>query len=113
MDNREKKILYHINVTFGRDRDYEFRLHESDTAGVERDEAQRWFDEQYVSLGCEPINPMGKVLLSDKLLSVARAVGAEAFSKDTDWFRSFARYAAVLVGKPNVTINVQDNSVGF
>lgn len=107
------KILCHINVNFGKDREYEFRVHEADMAGIGRDDAQRWFDEQYVSLGCEPINPMGKVLLSDKLLSVARSMGAEAFSRDTDWSRSFARYAAVLVGRPNIAINVPDTSVGF
>jgi len=100
-------------LTFGRGREFEFRVHESETAGLEREEAQRWLDEQYVNLGCEPINPMGKVLLSDKLLSVARAVGPDPFSKATDWANSFARCAAVLVGRPNITINVPDTSVGF
>lgn len=100
-------------MTFGKDREFEFRVHETETADLSREDAQRWFDEQYVNLGCEPSNPMGKVLLSDKLLSVARAVGPEPFSKATDWAKSFARCAAVLVDRPNITINVPDASVGF
>jgi hypothetical protein len=100
-------------VTFGEGEEYEFRIADSELAGVSVERAQRWFDDEYVRADCEPANPVGKVLLSDKLLGIARAAGPEPFAGQTEWANAFALHAAVLVGRANVTINVPEATVGF
>lgn len=107
------QILYHLNVFFGPGKDYEYRVHESEIAGVPRDESEQWMEQEYVNLGCEPTNPVGKVLLTDRLLGVARAMGANPFANRNDWAKSFARHAVNLAGRSNVTINVSDATVGL
>lgn len=88
-------------------------MHESEIAGVPREESMRWMEQEYANLGCEPTNPVGKVLLSDRLLCVARATGADPFAGQTEWARAFARHAVNLMGRSNVTISVPDATVGF
>jgi hypothetical protein len=56
---------------------------------------------------------VGKVLLADKLLGIARAAGAQAFAGQTEWATAFALHAAALAGRANVTINVPEATVGF
>jgi hypothetical protein len=100
-------------VIFGPDQDYEYRVHESEIAGVPREDSEQWMEQEYVSLGCEPTNPVGKVLLTDRLLGVARAMGASPFAAQNDWARTFARHAVNLAGRSNVTINIPDATVGL
>lgn len=100
-------------MTFGPGKDYEIRVHESEIAGMPREESMRWLEQEYVNLGCEPINPVGKVLLSDRLLGVVRATGVGPFASEAEWAKSFARHAVLLMGRSNVTINVPDATVGF
>ncbi len=100
-------------MSFGSGKDYELRVHESEIAGMPREESMQWMEREYAELGCEPTNPVGKVLLSDRLLGVARARGAGAFAGQAEWARTFARHAVILMGRSNVTINVPDATVGF
>jgi hypothetical protein len=100
-------------VTFGAGKDYELRVHESEIAGVPREESVQWMEQEYVNLGCEPTNPVGKVLLTDRLLGVVRASGPAPFAAQTEWARTFARHAVNLMGRGNLTINVPDATVGF
>ncbi len=37
--------------------------------------ARDWFEQTWTRLGCEPLRPSGKVLLLDKILGVADAMG--------------------------------------
>ncbi|MBO3704745.1 MAG: hypothetical protein J5W83_19830, partial [Candidatus Accumulibacter sp.] len=64
-------MVYHITVSFGRERDYEFKFPHTELATGSPEEPRRWFDKEFADLECEPTNPMGKVLISDKILNVA------------------------------------------
>ena len=43
-------------------------------------DARDWFDSAWETLGCEPLRPSGKVLLLDKVLGVADALGYDVLS---------------------------------
>ena len=45
-------------------------------------DARDWFDSAWETLGCEPLRPSGKVLLLDKVLGVADALGYDVLSTD-------------------------------
>ena len=87
----------------------------SDLRGVEplaHEAARRWLDEQFTSLDCEPLRPSGKVLLADKLLTVARAAGGQRFA-DADWLQAYARAATAVMVRPVVRVDVPSMTVGY
>lgn len=87
----------------------------ADLRGVEplaHEAARRWLDEQFNVLECEPLRPSGKVLLADKLLTVARAAGAQRLA-DADWMQAYARAATGVMARPVVRIDVPGMTVGY
>ncbi len=101
-----------VIVAFGRNKEYEFRFTETELAASSGISARRWFDEQWLELDCMPSHPMGKVLLLDMILGVAKYAGEKPFAENGDWADTFARYAAVLLNRPAVRIDVAALRVG-
>jgi hypothetical protein len=101
-----------IIVAFGQANTYDFRVTDGELSGATDDSAQRWLDEQWAELECEPVRPSGKVLLFDKILGVARHGGQGRFAENGPWARTFARHVALLVRRPVVVVDVADNRVG-
>jgi hypothetical protein len=102
-----------VNVAFGPEQEFEYKVHDEDLAGRTRDSARDWFDQQFVDLQCELPNPIGKVLLVDLILSVARYAGARRFETQADWAKQFARNAAVLLGRSVIRVDVGGSTIGF
>jgi hypothetical protein len=77
--------------------------------------ARQWLDGQYLELGCEPLRPSGKVLIADKVLSVAMAAGQARFAEPgfRAWNRAYALAVSALLGKPIVRIDVPALTVGY
>lgn len=94
------------------DSNQEFRF---DLAGAEpmgHEEGRRWLDDQFTALDCEPLRASGKVLLADKVLTVARAAGAPLMA-DAEWSRNFARAASAALAKTVVRVDVPGMAVTF
>ena len=102
-----------VSVSFGPGQDFEFKVHAADLEGCSKDEARRWFDREFVDLGCELPNPIGKVLLADLVLSVAGSAGARRFREQAPWATQFARNTAVLIDRSLIRVDVAGNAVGF
>lgn len=75
--------------------------------------ARDWFDSAWELLGCEPLRPSGKVLLLDKIMGVADALGYETLSSDAKEAGEFARNAALALEKPRVIVDLPGLSVGY
>lgn len=102
-----------VVVSFGPDAEFEFKVHAGDTAGVDGEQARAWFDREFVALGCDLPNPIGKVLVVDLVLSVARDAGARRFRQQPDWASQFARHAAVLLGRSVIRVDIAAGTIGF
>jgi len=102
----------HVIVAFGGDRHFEFRLTADDVAAITREQARQWFDRQFEELECDIPAPMGKVLLVDRILSVARYAGEPRF-RDADWAAQFARNAAVMTGREVLRVDVEKNAISY
>ncbi|NYT64376.1 hypothetical protein H0A58_00160 [Alcaligenaceae bacterium] len=76
-------------------------------------DARDWFDASWTELDCEPLRASGKVLLLDKILGVARALGYATLSKDKAFAQEFAMQAALALEKPRVTVDLPNLLVGF
>lgn len=106
-------MIYDVTVTFGKDRDYKFAFPESELAGLSADQARRWFDNEFAVLECEPTNPMGKVLIIDKILHVAQGGGEQRFADGKEWAEQFVRNAALALGRDTVRVDVADFTIGY
>lgn len=106
-------MFYNVIVSFGREKDYEYKFSSADLAGGSAEEARRWFDKEFTDLECEPTNPMGKVLIIDKILNVARYGGEQRFIDGKAWAVQFARYTALALGRDTIRIDVAGFNIGY
>lgn len=97
-----------VSVVFERNREYELIAH----AGDSREEASRWLDAQWEELECEPSNPMGKVLVLDKILCVAKYAGEKRFAEAGEWSQRYANAVATVLERPVVRVDVAERVVG-
>ncbi|ANN65006.1 hypothetical protein [Bordetella bronchialis] len=75
--------------------------------------ARDWFDRNWESFGCEPLRPSGKVLLLDKILGVADALGYDLLAADAGKAQEFAHYAALALGRSRITVDLPALTVGY
>ena len=75
-------------------------------------DARDWFDGAWDTLGCEPLRPSGKVLLLDKILGVADALGYDTLSGDAKESHEFAEQAALALGKGRIVVDLPGLMVG-
>lgn len=98
-----------VSVVFDRNREYELIAH---AGGEPREEASRWLDTQWEALECEPSNPMGKVLILDKILGIALYGGEKRFASGDEWTQQYANAVATVMGRPVVRVDVAERIVG-
>lgn len=105
-------MSYNVTVVFGAEREYEFSLHESEVAAVTKDQARGWLAKEFEALECTPSNPMGKVLVLDMILNVAKYGGESRFEQGAEWAKKFAVVVAAALDRPAVRVNVVSFVVG-
>lgn len=74
--------------------------------------SRRWLDEQFVQLECEPFRGSGKVLIADKIIAVALAVGEPGFA-DAAWALDYARAASGALSKALVKVDLDRRAVSY
>ena len=104
--------MYTVTVAFRDDKEYEFHVHAEDIAGLTRDSAREWLHEEFEELECTPSNPVGKVLILDVILNVAKYGGEQRFSQGGPWARRFAASVALALDRPVVRIDIPGFVVG-
>jgi hypothetical protein len=109
----EENMLHHVKVSFAKGRDYEFQFSDADLIGLTAEQARRWIENEYTTLECEVASPMGKVLVIDKILSVAKYGGEQRFIDGKDWARSFCRSVALALGRDTVRVDVAEFVIGY
>ncbi|WP_345796519.1 hypothetical protein [Castellaniella sp. MT123] len=95
----------HVIVIFDAQRSLEFSV-DAPVDGDRARAARAWFGQNWDSLGCEPLRVSGKVLLLDKILGVAKALGYTNLSSRADLAREFAVHAIQALEKPRVTVDL-------
>lgn len=100
-----------IIVDFGAEREYSFIVHPEDIQNLSKDEAQDWLAEEFEDLECSPSSPVGKILLVDMLLNVAKYAGEERFQERTEWAQQFVKAVATLLKRSTVRIDVDEFAV--
>lgn len=101
-----------VTVSFGPTSVYELTVHADETAAFTQETARAWMLEQFDLLECTPTNPMGKVLLLDMILNVAKYGGEPRFAHPQAWTHQFAAATSVALDRPAVLVDVANFSVG-
>lgn len=99
-------MSYTVTVVFGGNREYEFTPHDAEVAAMTKEQARSWLAKEFEVLECTPSNPMGKVLLLDMILNVAKDGGENRFEQATHWAKKFAVVTAAGLDRPAVRIDV-------
>jgi len=95
----------HVIVIFDAHRSLELPVDAPVDPGRAR-AAREWFERTWESLGCEPLRVSGKVLLLDKILGGADALGYTRLSSQPDLAREFAGHVVQALEKPRVTVDL-------
>lgn len=106
-------MLYHVTVSFGKDKEYQYKFSQAELAESSPEEARRWFDKEFSELQCEPVRPMGKVLIIDKIINVAREGGEQRFIDGKSWATQFARYTSLALGRDTIRVDVEAFNIGY
>jgi len=101
-----------VIVAFARDREYEMRLTAGDQPLPAAQEADLWLSQQFEELGCTPRSLVGKVLVLDKILEVAREAGEKRFAGDIVWAEAYARAVLATLKRESVRVDLAENTVG-
>lgn len=100
---------HHVIVSFGRNREYEFKV----KGDAPADEARKWLSHEYEVLECDVATPTGKILAVDRILSVAKYGGEARFRDQHAWAEQFARCTATLLGRDLIRVDVENYSIGY
>jgi hypothetical protein len=63
-------------------------------------------DREFSESRADPVSPVGKVLIIDKILDVARVGGEQRFADGQNWAAKFARCTALALGREMVRVDV-------
>lgn len=101
----------HVTIIFslGEKKEYESFIH--DTSEQAQDNARDWLAEKWVELDCEPIHQSGKVLLLDRILSIADALGYHWFESHPDQAKEFAERCTLALDSEVVIIDIPGASI--
>ncbi|EKD89354.1 MAG: hypothetical protein ACD_34C00098G0002 [uncultured bacterium] len=102
-------MQHHVIVSFGKDKEFEFKL----VGGVPADEARQWFDREFIDLECDVATPTGKILAVDRILSVAKYAGEDRFRGQCAWAEEFAKYTSAILGRELIHVDVEHYSIGY
>jgi hypothetical protein len=103
----------HVTVVLANGERIEFEIADKEVAALEHRAAHDWLGREYEAAGCVPTNPMGKLLLADKVLSLARSRPERAFTEPDAWTQAFLRAALRAIERPVLTIDLGNNSLGY
>ncbi|AOY93210.1 hypothetical protein BKK79_16435 [Cupriavidus sp. USMAA2-4] len=102
-----------LTVVFGNGKEFAFTVGDAELAALSEEAGWRWFDREYAELDCQASSPVGKVLVIDKILSVAKFSGESRFTEDAAWAANYARHAARLLDRDKVRVDVSNAAISF
>jgi len=102
-------MRHHVIVTFGRDKEFEYKV----IGGMPPDEARQWLGREFEALECDVATPTGKILAVDRILSVAKYAGEARFREQPGWAEQFAKNTGSLLGRDLIRVDVENYSIGY
>jgi hypothetical protein len=102
-----------ITILFNDGQAFEAQVDDADAARFSHDSAHQWLGREFEEAGCVPSNPMGKLLAADKIVTLAKSRTRAAFESRSAWVKDYLAATAAALGRPMVTINLADHTLGY
>ena len=106
-------MQHQVIVSFGKDKEFDFKLGGVESGGVAAEQARMWFGREFEALECDVATPTGKILAVDRILSVAKYAGASRFREQQTWAEQFAKYTVALLGRDLIRVDVEHYRIGY
>lgn len=106
-------MQHRVIVSFGKGQEFDFCFSASEVVGRSAEEARIWMTREFEALNCHVSTPTGKILVVDRVLSVAKYAGVERFLTQRAWAEQFARFAAILLGRDLIRVDVANYVIGY
>jgi len=106
-------MRHHVIVSFGKGKEYNHEFSADEFAEGSTEEARRWFDKEFLDLKCEVLSPTGKILIIDKILSIARQGGEQRFVDGKSWARQFALYTSLALERDTIRVDLEAMTIGY
>lgn len=97
---------YTVTVSFGHHNDYEFKLGDDEVKACSREDAAHWLNQEFQALECEPRSMVGKILLLDVVVDVAKYAGEDRFSQRGEWAQRYALCCAAALKRDAIRVDV-------
>ncbi|HCX33692.1 MAG TPA: hypothetical protein DHV08_09075 [Rhodocyclaceae bacterium] len=110
---REARMDCHLKIIFPDGASSEFEITAADLAGLDKSAAREWLNNEFQAAGCVPTNPVGKILIADTVLMLAKAQSPKTFRTPSAWGMQFLRNVAVAFGAPVLTIDLANQTLGY
>lgn len=96
----------HVTVILKDGESHHYHLSESELSMFSPTSAQNWLAKEFEAADCEPTNPVGKVLLVDRILLLAQSQPASVWSENGRWVREYVCAAARAMDRAALTIDL-------
>ncbi|NOL50160.1 hypothetical protein [Pelistega europaea] len=100
-----------VTIIFNAHDQMEFDFFSHDNSEETRKAARIWLENKWEELECEPLRPSGKVLLLDRILSIADALGYHWCQAHPKEAQEFAEQCALALDSVTVTIDLPNFSI--
>lgn len=102
-----------ITLLFSDGQEFEAEVSDADMARFTHETAHHWLGREFDEAGCVPPNPVGKLLAADKIVGLARSRTRSVFESGTPWVRDYLAATAAALGRPVVTIDLGNQTLGY
>jgi hypothetical protein len=103
----------HLSIVFADGEQMDYELSDAEIGNLDARAAHAWLDEEYEAAGCVPSNPVGKLLIVDKIVSLAKSQSRRSFDPPSAWVKDFLRATAAALERPVITIDCGLHTLGF
>jgi hypothetical protein len=103
----------HLTIVFADGERIDYELSDAEIGGMDARAAHAWLDREYEGAGCVPSNPVGKLLIADKIVSLAKSQSRRAFDPPSPWVKDFLRATAAALARPLITIDFGQQTLGY
>lgn len=103
----------HVSVVFDDGQRIDYEVHDAEIARFSREEAKNWLGREFEAAGCVPSNPVGKLLLADRIIGLVKEQPKRDFDPPGPWMKDFLAATAAALACPVVTIDLGADTLGF
>jgi hypothetical protein len=103
----------HLAVVFPDGQRVDYDLGDAEVARFDRVSAHEWLGEQFEIAGCVPANPVGKLLMADRIIGLAKEQSRRDFDPPTPWMKDFLAATAAALHAPVITIDLGNDTLGY